>query len=1099
MRRASRRHGTLSFRTRRAAFKQATEMLEQRRLMATDFGDAPDTYGTLIASSGVSHPISPNIVLGFKVDAELDGQPSPNAQRDDLTGTADDEDGIQFLSPITPGSSTNVKVTLSAGGGNLSGWIDFNQNGVFDNPTERIFTAVALPGASSTTISFTTPAGTPTGATFARFRLVALGAAANNPTGASTAFGEVEDYQVEVTPPTTADNLDWGDAPDSYQTTLAVNGPRHTVTPNLFLGGKIDAEPNGLPNPTATGDDTTGSGDEDGITFLTPMIPGGTAQVKVVTGAGAGRLNAWIDFNHNGLFEPAIETVFSNTALPGASSTVLTFTVPTWAVPSSSFSRWRLTFGASIAGPVGFDSFGEVEDHRAVISPVTDKSLDYGDAPNSYGTLLASNGARHFVTPNLRLGAKIDAELNGVPSLNADGDDLASTDDEDGITFIDPIAPGQLTKYQVVNGGGPGQLWAWLDFNANGVFDPATETIAGGINLPGASTTIQSFTSPATAVIGTSYARFRLIAIPTAAITLSPIGLASKGEVEDYRVKINEIQTQELDWGDLPQFAGAAGYPTKLALNGPRHALTAQMPRLGTRWDAETDGQPTVGANGDDLNVFDDEDGVRVGGMPLDASTFTPGVTTTLTVGNGGNVTGLLNAWADWNHNLAFDPGEQIATNTAIASLTTISLSVTPPTTLTPGLVYLRFRINTTGGLSPTGFASNGEVEDYGVKVNQVPTSTIDYSDAPNKTLFGTSFPTTIAENGAGHGTTAQMPTLGALRDTEANGQPNTSATGDDIVPTNADDEDAVFDPAGLPINNSFFYGGQLNKILVNVTGSVGGYLNAWIDNNQDNDWDDAGEHFIIDDTVTAGIHAYDVMPDKLSGKTTMRFRISTTAGLDYFGLAQDGEVEDYVVGVKALAGPTPIGWDTTKVGGQGVSVLFDGPIDPTSIDVDDLTLTDTSTGKQYNPKEISVDKAVDGIATYFFTGQLPDGNYRFSLNGDAVSDGEGNFNGTSLDSTGEEFFFLAGDANGDRTVNFADLLALAAHYGQPSGKDVGNGDFNYDGMTNFSDLLVLAAQYGKGVGSPAGALATGGVAIFSSTPIAKDDSVLNDSQASVL
>ena len=68
-------------------------------------------------------------------------------------------------------------------------------------------------------------------------------------------------------------------------------------------------------------------------------------------------------------------------------------------------------------------------------------ALDFGDAPNALGvaqypTLLASNGARHIIVPNLYMGTTPDAENDGWQSANADGDDLNNTgspDDEDGV------------------------------------------------------------------------------------------------------------------------------------------------------------------------------------------------------------------------------------------------------------------------------------------------------------------------------------------------------------------------------------------------------------------------------------------------------------------------------------------------------------------------------------------------------------------------------------------------------------------------------------------------------------------------------------------
>lgn len=57
----------------------------------------------------------------------------------------------------------------------------------------------------------------------------------------------------------------------------------------------------------------------------------------------------------------------------------------------------------------------------------------------------------------------------------------------------------------------------------------------------------------------------------------------------------------------------------------------------------------------------------------------------------------------------------------------------------------------------------------------------------------------------------------------------------------------------------------------------------------------------------------------------------------------------------------------------------------------------------------------------------------------------------------------VPGDANHDNTVNFADLLTLAQHYGQ-SNAAWENGDFNFDGTVNFADLLALAQNYGTSV-----------------------------------
>ncbi len=56
----------------------------------------------------------------------------------------------------------------------------------------------------------------------------------------------------------------------------------------------------------------------------------------------------------------------------------------------------------------------------------------------------------------------------------------------------------------------------------------------------------------------------------------------------------------------------------------------------------------------------------------------------------------------------------------------------------------------------------------------------------------------------------------------------------------------------------------------------------------------------------------------------------------------------------------------------------------------------------------------------------------------------------------------LKGDATLDGTVNFDDLLKLAASYNASAGVGWANGDFDYSGGVNFDDLLLLAANYNQ-------------------------------------
>ncbi len=159
--------------------------------------------------------------------------------------------------------------------------------------------------------------------------------------------------------------------------------------------------------------------------------------------------------------------------------------------------------------------------------------IDYGDAPASYGTTLAANGARHLIGPEgPRFGALVDSDVDGFPDPEAMGDDGHGEDDEDGIPALELIA-GETASIPLVVSGEPGKVDAWVDFNRNGVWESPSERVAVGVALdPGMGSVAISV--PANASLGESFARFR---ISREGID-SPLGGAPDGEVEDVAVSI---------------------------------------------------------------------------------------------------------------------------------------------------------------------------------------------------------------------------------------------------------------------------------------------------------------------------------------------------------------------------------------------------------------------------------------------------------------------------------------------------------------------------------------------------------------------------------
>ncbi len=164
--------------------------------------------------------------------------------------------------------------------------------------------------------------------------------------------------------------------------------------------------------------------------------------------------------------------------------------------------------------------------------------LDFGDAPDSYGTLTASNGPRHTIFGNLYFGSAVDNDSDGQENANANGDDSdVGGDDEDGITLSgtdlhdQTLFLGKQHTLQIITNGS-GNISAWADWNTNGTFDAGEQIITDLASTGGTSNV--AITVPANAQSGISYVRFRY----TSSTGATPLGQLADGEVEDYRIQL---------------------------------------------------------------------------------------------------------------------------------------------------------------------------------------------------------------------------------------------------------------------------------------------------------------------------------------------------------------------------------------------------------------------------------------------------------------------------------------------------------------------------------------------------------------------------------
>lgn len=292
----------------------ANEILAQLdQPLLLDFGDAPtaaqsgyaSSYPTTLADNGARHHTGA-LRLGQMVDTETDGIPSADAD-----GDGDDEDGVIANTPLQPGQSTELAVTVT-GSGKLDAWIDFNRDGDWEDVGEQVFDGIDV-SMGVNTRSFTVPATVTSGELFGRFRLTSAGI--GTPTGEAP-DGEVEDHRFTVVTDGGTDvNLTIGD-----NTVLSVQDGEFVITTDsteVFRQAVATLGDVVLTGTTADerltfdfGTGEVGSGDFNSLSSLTVNGSGGNNTLAVI--GVAADLNLASDSN---IFASNFQTLdLSNTA-----------------------------------------------------------------------------------------------------------------------------------------------------------------------------------------------------------------------------------------------------------------------------------------------------------------------------------------------------------------------------------------------------------------------------------------------------------------------------------------------------------------------------------------------------------------------------------------------------------------------------------------------------------------------------------------------------------------------------------------------------------------------------------------------------------------
>ena len=172
---------------------------------------------------------------------------------------------------------------------------------------------------------------------------------------------------------------DFGDARTPYPTRIDDEGAFH-IAIGPRLGPNRDTEPDGLPSTDAS----SVIKDDDGVQFGLLQVDASMAAVNItLENANAAKVDAWIDFDHDGVWE-ANEKILDSIDIFNSLQT-LNFNLPAHTTAGDTFARVRVSSAGNLE-PIGPANDGEVEDYRVTILPppiVESVVVNHGDQQRS--------------------------------------------------------------------------------------------------------------------------------------------------------------------------------------------------------------------------------------------------------------------------------------------------------------------------------------------------------------------------------------------------------------------------------------------------------------------------------------------------------------------------------------------------------------------------------------------------------------------------------------------------------------------------------------------------------------------------------------------
>ena len=709
----SRRQSSPRVKRRKLFAALRLEPLENRALLAADFGDAPTPYPVLAVENGAQHTTGGALKLGASVDSELDGTHSANVDADGA-----DDNGVTFGTVRVGALGATVTVNVTGGTGKLDAWIDFNGDGSWGGPGEQIFASQNV-AAGNNSLTFDVPSWAQDGVTFARFRLSSAGALG---TEGAAADGEVEDYPVTVIPPAAGSGL----FSSGHAVAVSGNGLYSLVAADVDGDGDMDVlsataidfkvtwyENDGNQNYTTHVISTTANG----VQSVFAADVDGDGDTDVLSASDVNRKIAWYENDGSQNFT---ERIITTSAL-GVNSVFVADVdgdgdIDVLSAGIDGKIAWYRNDGNQVftAQTVTLTATGAHSVFAADVDGDGDMDVLSASYTNDRIAWYENDGNQVFAAHTV--STTVDGAWS-VFATDVDGDGdldiLSASRIDDTIAWYENDGNQNFTT-RIISTAADGAMSVFAaDLDGDGDTDALSASWNDGKTAWYENDGNQNFT--AHTIISTSLDRSVFAADMDADGDLDVLSMQSNNRIFWY-----ENLPFPVDFGDAP-----APYPTTLAENGARHNATG--PILGAGRDSEVDGSHSAGADSDGA----DEDGVTFGSIRVGdlGATVTVNVT---------GAAGKLDAWIDFNGDGSWGgPGEHIFVSQNVV-VGNNDLTFDVPSSAKDGVTFARFRVSTAGGLGIRGAAADGEVEDYAVTISPPAAATGVFGD---KNVISTAAP----------------------------------------------------------------------------------------------------------------------------------------------------------------------------------------------------------------------------------------------------------------------------------------------------------------------------------------------------------------------